>query len=378
MAAHRYWRIRLKASALNAYSFCEIQFRTTAGVALPFSGGTASAAQTWSTDVAANATDGNINTMYGSTDTSGDQWWAYDYGVGNALDIVQITITSRIDSNYQQTPTSFIPEWSDNGVSWTSGNPITATWSSLNQTQSFAVTFPAAGNGVMLLVHADGANGSTVFTDASPVAHTLTPTATTVSTVSPKFGTGSADFTAGITSRIDTGNGADFDLGSGAFTIEGWAYFTSTPLRTMQLVTQWISSGGMDNGWSLGTYWSGNHILAFFYSTNGNNYFPVQANYTPALNTWIHIAVDRDAANVVRLYADGVVLASATISDWIFNSPRNVLIGNDGMLNLNLPGRIDEVRIVRGQAMYGGAFAPPTGPFGGAAAATQARVMVMA
>lgn len=41
---------------------------------------------------------------------------------------------------------------------------------------------------VSLLLHMDGANGSTTFTDSGPNALTITPTGTTISTSQAKYG----------------------------------------------------------------------------------------------------------------------------------------------------------------------------------------------
>jgi F5/8 type C domain len=148
MTAHRYWRIMMNASAGNAFSLAEIQFRTVAGVSRPFSGGTASAYNSYPGYPPAQATDGDNATFWSSSDaTPGD--WKYDYGVGNAIDVVEIMITSRNDSFYTQTPTSFTLQWSDDGSTWTSMMPISASWSSPTQTQAFAVT-PLAGTAAIL------------------------------------------------------------------------------------------------------------------------------------------------------------------------------------------------------------------------------------
>ena len=78
MAAHRYWRISPTASAGGAYSFSEIQFRITAGVSLVFSGGTASAADTFGgapgTYDASKAADSNTATLYSSNNKTAPQW----------------------------------------------------------------------------------------------------------------------------------------------------------------------------------------------------------------------------------------------------------------------------------------------------------------
>jgi hypothetical protein len=210
---------------------------------------------------------------------------------------------------------------------------------------------------VILLCHCDGTNGSTTFTDVSPSAHTLGAVSTTVNTTSPKFGTGAADFTSTSAALINTGNASHFNLGAAPFTLEAWAYFTSAPSGVQAVLAQFGASS--DLGWFFGMV-SGQ--LAFYYSTVGTDNPNVGAAYTPTLNTWIHLAVDRDASNVVRVYANGVVVASATVPA-IYASTRQCLIGNDQNQNRAFPGRLDEVRVVTGTAMYGGAFTPPTGPF---------------
>lgn len=138
MSAHRYWRVYMTASNSNAYSFAEIEFRTTAGVSLPFSGGTASASISYPGLPPAQATDGNLSTLWGSFDTT-PAWWMYDFGVGNSRDVVEIMITSGGPGNYAQTPSKFTPQWSDDGSTWTDMKTINASWTAVNQTQTFAV-----------------------------------------------------------------------------------------------------------------------------------------------------------------------------------------------------------------------------------------------
>lgn len=169
MTAHRYWRIRMTAAAGNAFGFSEIQFRTTPGVSLPFSGGVASAADTYGgapgTYDASKATDGNTATLYGSNNTTPPQWWEYDYGVGNSLDLAEIMITARADSFYTQAPTDFVPEYSDDGTTWHGCFPIHAplVWATATQTQTFAVTQLAATTTFMTQIAleqwASGADG---------------------------------------------------------------------------------------------------------------------------------------------------------------------------------------------------------------------------
>lgn len=172
MAAHRYWRINMTAGAGGAYAFAEIQFRTTAGTSLPFSGGTASAADVFGGTPGANdaskAADSNISTLYGSNNKTAPQWWMYDYGAtaGNWIDPVEIAITARNDGNFNQAPSAFAMEFSDNNSTWTQLALLSAVWASAGQVQffplvvsgAFASWNPADLSGITL------SNGNTVAT----------------------------------------------------------------------------------------------------------------------------------------------------------------------------------------------------------------------
>ena len=61
-------------------------------------GGTPLSGSHFGSDVAANAFDGNINTFWGST--AYPDWLGYDFGLGNAVTVVEIKWTTRNDSQY--------------------------------------------------------------------------------------------------------------------------------------------------------------------------------------------------------------------------------------------------------------------------------------
>lgn len=211
---------------------------------------------------------------------------------------------------------------------------------------------------VKLLCHFDGTNGQTTTTDSSSAAHTLTRAgSTTLSSTQAKFGATSSTMTSGV-GCWSTPDSADWAFGSGQFTVEAWVYLTSAPSGTQSIVVQF--SGGSDLGWFLGSN-AGN--LRFYYSTTGSDNPSVGAAWSPTLNTWHHIAVDRDASNVLRVYFNGAVLASATVASSFFNSSLALEIGGSIIGWAGLLGFIDEVRITKGVARYGGAFTPPSAPF---------------
>jgi hypothetical protein len=217
---------------------------------------------------------------------------------------------------------------------------------------------------VVLLCDFDEAG---LFVDRSPSAHTFTNTGCAISTAQARFGASSllVGTTAGNANRLvqSDSNHADFQFGSGQFTAECWVYFTAAPGSTTVAFVSQFASGSLS--WWLGSIGGG---LGFVYSSNGTSSTTASATWTPTLNTWMHIAVDRDASNTVRVYRDGVVLVASTVAVTLFASAQPLAVGNDGFASRGTPGYIDEVRVTKGAALYGGAFTPPTAPFGSATA----------
>ena len=207
----------------------------------------------------------------------------------------------------------------------------------------------------VLLVHCDGTSGSTTFTDASTFAHPLTASAVTVSTVSPKFGTGCASYpTTGSSNLVVGGNPADFNFGSGQFTLEAWCYFSSSLGSLARVILSQYDNSSTGN-------------TSFYFYADGNQLGFVagpfiSGAYVPPLNTWIHFAAECDATNTLRLYANGVVIASSVAFPPLNASTMPFVIGNIPGGGYPVPGFIDEVRVSK-VARYGGPFTPPTAPF---------------
>lgn len=217
---------------------------------------------------------------------------------------------------------------------------------------------PPTFSNVKLLCHFDGTNGQTTTTDSSSSARVMSRVASALSTTQAKFGASSATSAAVVTGWT-TPDTSDWALGSGQFTMEAWVYFTSAPGSNVQgVIEQWAASQqSFYFGMVLGS-------LALYYSTNGADNPNVGAAWTPTLNTWYHIAVDRDASNVLRVYLDGAVHASATVTATFFDSTAVLSIAGGSSFG-GIVGYVDEVRVVKGEAVYGGAFTPPTAAFPG-------------
>ena len=210
---------------------------------------------------------------------------------------------------------------------------------------------------VGLLLHCDGSNGSTTFTDSSSFARTVTANGNAqVSTSVKKFGTGSVLLDGN--DYLSVADASEFDFGSGDFTVECFCYVTNTASRT--IISKWTTSG--QRSWYLGAGTTG---FGFYFSTNGtNSTLAIALTAWPSTSTWFHIAVTRSGADL-RLFVDGVQQGStyniSTTS--LFNGNGDVTIGDDASTNAGFTGNIDEVRITKGVARYTANFTPPSAPF---------------
>lgn len=220
---------------------------------------------------------------------------------------------------------------------------------------------------VVLLMPMNGADTATVFPDYSKFNH---PTAQVdgnaqVDTAEKKFGTGSL-LLDGTDDVVQITDNVNFDFAAGEdFTIECWvrvAYDTST--KTTQMIAHDDASGNQ-RSWRFGI--NGDEKLELYVSPSGGSGSEVFVTSTSAqtwtIGTWYHIAVDRNSADLIRLYKDGVVIGSATDSVASFTTTSELSVGGRLFVNAvfeGFDGHLDGVRVTIGTARYDGAFTPAT------------------
>jgi Concanavalin A-like lectin/glucanases superfamily len=221
-----------------------------------------------------------------------------------------------------------------------------------------------------ILLHGDGVNGSTVFTDnalGAPAktwavangAHIYNP-------VAGAFGGAAMGFD-GLTWFAYTPNIAALNFAALDWTIDTRVRFSDLKSGAYScLVTVMdLSAAAHDIFFVLDNYSApGTPKLAFGWSIDGSSQPMIQANWTPALNTWYHVAAQR-LGGTVSLYINGVLLTSGAISGSIRFNAANLCIAasNNGSYNL-LSGYLEETRVSIGKARYSGNFSPPTVPYG--------------
>lgn len=149
---------------------------------------------------------------------------------------------------------------------------------------------------VSLLLHCDGTDGSTTFTDSSPSPQTVTSYGDAhVETDQSKFGGASASFDGSGDYLTVSRDAFTF---SGDFTIECWVYLNSTSAYVPILDGRTSASY---SDFVFGLY----PTSVDFVTVAGR----LTATDTISLSAWHHIAVTR-SSGVIRLFTDGVVNAS--------------------------------------------------------------------
>jgi len=215
---------------------------------------------------------------------------------------------------------------------------------------------------VSLLLHGNGANGSTTITDSSPSPKTVTPVKNAqISTAQSKFGGGSIAFD-GTGDCLTIPSSVDFNFGTGDFTIEAWCRFDSAADIAI------VSGRGPTNG-SLMFRRLGDNTLRL-----GRNNVAFDLNSAAlswSTGQFYHLATVKNGGTAY-LFRDGVQVATGSNTQsysMTAGSDSNWAVGagqsnsNDSTLGLFINGYIDELRITKGVARYTANFTPPTAPF---------------
>ena len=218
------------------------------------------------------------------------------------------------------------------------------------------ITPPAPSSGaVSILLHMDGADASTTFTDSSANALTVTANGgATISTSQSKFGGASAYFTGNPVSYLTTEDSPLFGFGTGDFTIEMWV--------------QLVAGSGRFGALSIGDYTNG--ILwrmvpiggQLFFAGTALNWFTANPAGVPIDGAWHHVAVTRQGT-MARGFLDGGLDFETDVGVIDLGASRVLMIGC-GSHELNdyeaFSGYIDNVKITKGEAIYTAAFTPST------------------
>lgn len=214
-------------------------------------------------------------------------------------------------------------------------------------------------NEVVLALHMDGTNGSTTFTDTSTSTKTVTAAGNAqISTAQSKFG-GASGLFDGTGDYLSIPTSADFAFGSGAFTIEGYFYFSSVAGEKGL-----ISSFTANEGWNI-RYSASNGGIRSVFVVSAGVFDATNIAWVPVVNTWYHLAFVRQG-NSYYVFVNGTQIGTTfTFVNAITIPNSNVActVGTSQTVpSSDFNGHIDDLRITKA-ARYVANFTPPAATF---------------
>ena len=199
-----------------------------------------------------------------------------------------------------------------------------------------------------LLIHSNTTDGSTTFTDSGSNAHTITANGDAKHASLVKFG--QSAFFDGTGDYLELPASSDWDLGTGEFTIDFW-YRPSVVSGTPVILDLWNDSGLL-----IQQVGSGLNL-----AVDGS--FRTIATLGAVVNTWKHIAFVRSGDNFIA-FVNGVVTENNTHVGIDMGYTSQILrIGGQKNNTNYINAHIDELRFLKGTAIWTAGFTPPSSAY---------------
>ena len=178
---------------------------------------------------------------------------------------------------------------------------------------------------------------------------------------------GSVEFRADQNIRAEIVNGnADFNYGSGDFTIECWWNSGGDLSTDINFVTLWNYASDRQ-AW--GMYWDADDGNFGLIASTGGSIGSTDITYRQAANfeknRWYHLAIVR-ISNTLTLYKDGTSIGSnSSFTGTIYENTVDPLVIGGQLSGTSydskiMRGFISNLRIIKGEGIYTGNFTPPT------------------
>lgn len=234
---------------------------------------------------------------------------------------------------------NYIPANGDIGcVSYFSNYPIIGASTLVASDPYFAY--------VASLIHFDGTNGSTTFTDQKAVTWSTFYGSPSLSSTQKKFGATSLYSTAGgITSSSSLGA-----IGTGDYTWEFWLYPT---VVTGTAIICLLTNAANPNNPEI--YLNSGALT--YYAQSGDRI----TGPSLTINTWQHIALSRNSGSS-RLFVNGSQVGSTYADTNSYSSAPMTYMANYTS-NFPMAGYLDEARLTIGVGRYPSNFTPPSVAF---------------
>lgn len=207
-----------------------------------------------------------------------------------------------------------------------------------------------------LMLHGDGTNGSTTFTDSSASVHTQTAHGScAISTAQSKFGGAAIKCATSTSDWLAASSSSDFDFGSGDFTIDYWVYQLSHANPVVHVAREQTTT--------FPPFLIGYGGSQVYMSSTGSSWDVASGKTLGAevINGWSHLALVRSGTTFYT-FRDGVQQDTWTSSATLPTKTGAMGIGS-GQSGNYMNGYIDELRVSKGIARYTANFTPETSAY---------------
>lgn len=225
-------------------------------------------------------------------------------------------------------------------------------------------------NDVTLLLHMDGTDASTTFTDDSSSALTITAQGNAqIDTAQSKFGgasglfDGTGDYLSGARECLGVAGAITINF---PLTIEMWVRPSATNYsNTFQMLASCTSVTGGTGGFALqlNNGGSGAVLRVIGRDSGGTVVTGTAGTGVLSQDTWYHVALTRSSGGVWKAWLDGSEELSVTESaNVVVKSGIDFLIAREGNLSdtaNHFSGHIDDVRVTNGTDRYTVSFTVP-------------------
>ena len=145
--------------------------------------------------------------------------------------------------------------------------------------------------------------------------------------ISPNSITGSVQFD-GTGDYLEVTGNSDLDLGTGNFTIEGFFNTSKTTNGTI-IGSKYYYTNGYNGNWVLRITSSTQMAFASYNGRSNEDYNEFTVSYST--NKWHHFALVREGtgSNQTKLYVDGTLAGSMTVSKSLSDGSNGLGIGDD-------------------------------------------------
>lgn len=204
---------------------------------------------------------------------------------------------------------------------------------------------------IVALIHFDGTDDSSVFTDNGPLGLTVTGAGSAaIKTAQSKFGDSSLYLPGGLANSVNIASNAALSFGTDDFTIEMWFRPSDVSYHSL------LGSSGY-NGLGLRMLQSN---IAMLQSTVVTVNFAI--GYLLSTNTWYHVAVSRESG-VTRCFINGNKISTDNTDTTSYSVNSSGLFIGYQYGSYDYQGYIDEVRITKGVARYTANFSVQAAAF---------------